>query len=370
MNIALICAYPAGSNHGMLSVDLAFESIKSELDPNINVERFCSWRSLSHNSAVGNLCYTHLYSIEQLEQFDKIIYWGDFLHWIEYGKTDWVGKTLDRDPTMDAEQALDLWYQLFLLENRIDLQQKTIVFGSTLYGLNSRQLLDQRYTSALTSLYSNVRLAMHRDIYSQNFLQQLSLNNCVKFGVDCSLLLDLKSKFAPDYVKQPYFVYSFGRSGEDELLTKVVKDISADLSLEPVKIKWLEKGAGLESLFTNLMLISRARFVLTDIYHCSLNSIREHTPTICFGNGADNITGTLSDKKKEIFFHQHFLNNHYIYIESLKNNYKREINNIVRRLVSSEFEQFRHLLENHIQQVRTTLIKEINKNEIIRNTSK
>jgi hypothetical protein len=356
MKIALICAYPAGTNHGMISVDYAFETIKSKINSDIKIERFCAWRSIEDNL----LSYTELHSLSQLESFDKIIYWGDFLHWIEYAKKDWANKTLDRNPLMTFDEVIDCWYQLFLLEGREDLQKKTIVFGNTLYGLNAEQLLDQRYINALKLLYSNVVLSMHRDIFSQNFLFQLTRNKSIKFGVDCSFLLNANTQTTKQDQEQ-YFLYSFARSGENELLMQMVNDISKELNLQPKELKWISKGASVTNLKENLKIIKNSNFLLTDIYHCALNSIRENTPTVCFGNSSTKVSDTLSDKKKEIFFRQHFLDQYYIYIESLKRNYTREFRSILKLINNESFFLARSLLENQIQSVSLELINEINK---------
>lgn len=357
MNIALVCACPAGTNTGMISVDLAFESLNLK---NVSVTRFCSWKNISKKTSI-DLEYTELTNISQLENFDKIIFWGDFLHWIEYFKKDWFNKTIKQNPAITFNDASDVWYSLYLLENRIDLQRKTIIFGSTLYGLNSNSFVDSRYLSALKSLYSNCQISMHRDIFSTNFIKQLTagIGNS-EFGCDCSLLLDSSSYVDTVISNQDYFLYSFGRSGQTELLTKFVFDLGKAIGKKPVELKWLSKGTGVNYLIDSIKKIKGSSFIITDIYHFALNSNRENIRTICIGNGNSKIVDTLSDKKKEIFYSQHFQNQNYIYVESIKTLYKETTKETITLLSNTDsFDCSFNFLHSHIQHTKRKLINEI-----------
>ena len=152
MKIALICAHPAGTNSGMISVDASFNTVRKQLASSVEVTRFCSWRSVSKGET---LTYEHYYSQDQLKDYDLIIFWGDFLQWIGYCNTDWLVKSKSMNMPLSESEMIDLWYSLFLLEGNIELQKKTILFGGTLYGLNSKQLSNNRYCTALTSLANN-----------------------------------------------------------------------------------------------------------------------------------------------------------------------------------------------------------------------
>lgn len=352
VNIVLICATPAGSNNGMISVDLAFNSIKNHLPDNVNVTRLCAWKSIKKHN---DLEYKELIDITQLENADKIIFWGDFLHWIEYAKKDWTKCFLNKYPHMSEIEIINKWYELYLLENRIDLQKKVIVFGSTLYGLNSFQLLDKRYKSALTSLYSNALHISFRDILSSNYLGQLINDRKHSlFGCDCALLLEHNIHKSES---SNYFLYSFGRSGSNDVLEKLALDIGNKIGLTPVNLEWLKKGASPDTLFKNLEIIKNSKFVLTDIYHCAVNSYREEIKVICIGNGASTIVNTLSDKKKEIFHLQHLFSNNYFYLENIKENYNKELDKMITLIKNEEY--FNHsfsLLLEHVREVKKNLI--------------
>ena len=357
MKLAVICATPAGTNNGMVSVDLAFDSIKKLLPAHYNFVRLCGWKSIKKNK---NFEYDELVEISQLEDADKIIFWGDFLHWIDYANRDWMRSHINNYPMLTPEEIIDKWYHLYLLENREDLQKKVIIFGNTLYGLNSDHLLNSRYVNALTQLYSNASSVLFRDVLSSNYLSQLTGNRQrTFFGCDCALMLDQLPAEEPI---NDYFLYSFGRSGSPEMLDQLVKDISKELNLTPLHLEWLKKGAGLETLEENLKLMKGSKFVLTDIYHCAINAYRENVKVVCVGNAACRVTDTLSDKKKELFHFQHFASKSYFYLEQLTSQYDSELIRILNLINDdSYYENIFKLLSIHVEQVKNELIHSIKK---------
>jgi len=104
MKIAVICAFPAGLNAGMLSVDLALTHTLSKISINIEVTRFCAESELIIPFKNNFIYYCHLENKSQLEKFDRIIYWGDFLHWIGYGMQDYLIRQSRRNDNLTNEQ--------------------------------------------------------------------------------------------------------------------------------------------------------------------------------------------------------------------------------------------------------------------------
>jgi hypothetical protein len=356
MNVAVICAYPAGTNTGMISVDLSFDSLDLT---GVNYTKFCSWRGKKKSNEF-DIEYEELHSVSQLEKFDKIIFWGDFLHWIEYAKKDWKIKTLDRDSTLTSDEAIDQWYKLFLLEGRDDLQRKSIIFGNTLYGLNSQQLSDTRYFSAIHSIYSNCQYAMPRDIFTYNFIRQIVSTDNIQLGCDCALLLNSDKFLNKSSGLSNYFLYSFGRSGHRDVLINYVNDLGLKLNKTPIELKWLVKGTSVNQLIENLEKIKLADFVITDIYHCAVNSNRELIKTLCIGNGLSIVTDTLSDKKKEIFYSQHFQRQNYIFLESIISNYNYSLENASSLLSEHDAFNFQFkMLNSFIETTKNILISKI-----------
>ena len=315
--IALICAHPK-HNPGMLSVDLSFDFLIKQIKDSFEVTKFTVKEDLTLSGEEFSLNYKLLSDLSQLDQFDFIFIWGDFLLWKNYGLNEFLSRKKIKDQTIN-DNITEKWYSLIMMENRQDLQKKTIIFGTTLYGLNSEQLSDERYRNALVSSCDNSKLMMFRDIFSVNFVSQLSNNKNLYYGLDCALFLELISK---DIDKQNYICYSFGRSGLNEEFLEFSKTVANKSELELVDISWLDKS-GLDGLSKKIDLIKNSSLLITDIYHCSITGIREKTPVIALGRGASTVKTTLDDKKKEIFLTQIFLSQNYIYAEdvlSSKNN--------------------------------------------------
>jgi len=320
MKIAFICAFPAGSNPGMLSVDLAIETVRSKLPSNTVVDRFCAWRSIVKPGMMP-MNYNLYYSLSQLENYDKIVFWGDFLHWRGYAYADFLSRGRGKAKNTTDNDIIDQWYQLYLFENCQHLQQRTIVFGSTLYALGADDINDQRYMSALTSLYKNSKLSLMRDLVSANFIDQIANNDRSNFGCDCAALLEVDHLVdSKSDIDAPYLTYALGRSGHTDILQKFTFDISEKLGTVPINLNWLEKGVGVDNTIKKISLIKHSTALITDIYHCAITAWREGTPVICIGHASSRVSGTLSDKKKEILHMQLFSIKNYVYIEEILKN--------------------------------------------------
>jgi polysaccharide pyruvyl transferase WcaK-like protein len=317
MKIAFICAFPASSNPGMVSVDLAVESVKSRLDPNIEIDRFCAWRGFEKQGLIplNYRCYS---SIDQLQSYDLIVFWGDFLHWRGYAYKDFLTRGRGKIKDFDDQDIIDQWYQMYLFENQPELQQRTIVVGGTFYAMGVEDMADQRYMLALTNLYKNSKLTLMRDLASANFVSQLTNNDRSNFGCDCAALLEVDHVMEYDSTVDLSCVsYSLGRSGHGTKLKRLVDSVADGLGSTAVDLNWLEKGVGVDRTLEKISQIKQSRALVTDIYHCAITAWREGIPVICIGQGANRVTSTLSDKKKELLHMQIFSMQNYIYLEEI-----------------------------------------------------
>ncbi|MEA2780499.1 MAG: hypothetical protein QOK29_2043 [Rhodospirillaceae bacterium] len=307
----------------MLSVDLAFESVLEKTAKGVNVTRFCAEHEFTITSAKFKLEYHYLANQDQLRGFDKVLYWGDFHHWIGYANGDWLRRWQNREPSRGKDEIIDAWYKRFLLEGAEDIQKRASAFGGTLYGLNGQQLRDRRYGSALASLYGNSQLVLMRDHVSANFVEQLTPRHVSAFGCDCAFLLDSDQILSQELHRSareddPYMVCSFGRSEASTALQAFATILAAQMKLRIVNLDWLGPQ-GLDGLMSKLIIIKKARYVITDIYHLSVTSWRENVPALCIGKGGSDSDGTLSDKKKEILYRQIFASDKYLYTEDVLN---------------------------------------------------
>ena len=325
MKIAAICAFPAGLNPGMLSVDLAMQGFLDQQLPGHQTTLFCAEAAVEVEVAQGGqpLVYQHLQSVDQLRGFDRILYWGDFLHWLGYGARDFVKRQMIRSPALSAEQALEPWYRLMLLEGSPELHARTVVFGSTLYGLHAGELAQPRYAAAIVPLYAAARAVLMRDVYSANAVAQFAGRRGAHFGCDCAWLLDSGPLVRAAPVTPPRtppagktIAIAFGRSGAGTALRAFAAVIARLSGSRLVDLAWFDRS-GVAGLSRKLAQLQACDLVLTDIYHLGVSALRERKPVLCFGRGTSAVAHSLSDKKKEVFFTQSLLAPHYVYVENV-----------------------------------------------------
>lgn len=252
---------------------------------------------------LSEIPFQKLSTTEQLEEFDKIIYWGDFTHWRRYGVNDWKGK-------------LDDWYNFFLLEKRPDLHSRVIAFGHTLYDLSARDLSDLRYRSALTSLYEKSQLVLPRDILSSSFVEMIAPKHSHPTGCDCAFLLDSSRDLQVSSSNIDCVAVAFGRSGEREQQLDFSQKLAERLNLPLVEVNWFQE-IGVENLKKHLSIFRGARVVVTDFYHVGINAWREGAPTFTIARAKSYASSSVDDKKKEIFARQTLSTEFLLYLEDV-----------------------------------------------------
>jgi hypothetical protein len=321
--IALVSAFPYLRNPGMLSVEMAFMSIERTLGRAIEVSRFCSEQSFKMQCGASLYEWKHLQRAQQLESYDKIVYWGDFLHWKGYGEGDWLFRQKQRYPNTDAKALLDRWYDCLLLEGHGSLRRKTILFGGTLYCLSARDLVDERYRNALTELCRDAHLVQFRDQVSSSFIADLLCFDTNFYGCDSASLLETSS--FPDLINadseespQDFLFFSFGRFRANPAFASLTHDLSNELGLAAVDVKWFQPKMNAQELLSNLSKMRKANAVITDIYHLAVSAFREGKPTLGIGRGCSYANGTLADKKKELLFREILAEQYYIYSEQIE----------------------------------------------------
>jgi len=325
-NFAAICADPSGLNPGMLSVDLALDSVFRSLPGRNTLTYLNPKRARSVSGKKEGLEYLALNSPQELERYDCIIYWGDFFHWLPYAHWDWPYENPLLEAGWDLPKVVDQWYRVYLLEHHAtQFRDRVIVFGGTFYGMTAQHLTDTRYRSALAALYGAARLVAPRDSVSANLVPQLAANHSYNLGCDCALLLDadaalpmdLAQKFVEDTVPQKFVVCYFGRSGMDASLLRFAEGVATQMGLPLVMLDWLGQPEGLDGLAFKLAVIRRASAVITDTYHLAVTAWREGVPVIGIGRAQSHAKGTLDDKKKELFFRQILAGDYYQYAEEI-----------------------------------------------------
>lgn len=371
-NFAAICADPSGLNPGMLSVDLALDSVFRSLPGRNTLTYLNPKRARSVPGNREGLEYLALNSPEELERYDCIIYWGDFVHWLPYAHWDWPYENPLLEAGWSVPKMVDHWYRMFLLEQHAaQFRDRVIVFGGTFYGMTARHLSDTRYQSALASLFSVARLVAPRDFVSANLVPHIAPDQGYTLGCDCALLLDadaalpmdLAQKFVADTVPEKFIVCFFGRSGMDTSLMRFAESVAAQFQVPLVVLDWLDQPEGLDGLAFKLAVIRRAAAVITDTYHLAVSGWREGVPVIGIGRAQSHATGTLDDKKKELFFRQILAADYYLYAEEIAATLANtaELEKMVQRTAAvladaDSLAQVQQILRNQVSAARQKLI--------------
>lgn len=317
MKIAVINAFPDGLNPGMLSVDFSFEQVIGNAGIDASVDYFSGEAEYALNHLDGSRkVWRVIESVNDLASYDVIVYWGDFLHWIGYARNDWQKRQAVLSPAKTPEAALDRYYRVMLQPDE-EIYEKIILFGGTIYPLSIPNLLDDKYVEALKKLLIKARLVKFRDMVSASYAALLTGKSYNYQGCDCAFLLDTNGIARSGQTRYPengYIGYSFGRSGDGEALVEFVRKTGSALGIPVVDIGWLN---GPEPLAHKISLVKGARFVITDIYHLSVTSLRERKPVFCIGRGCSYSTSTVSDKKKEFLFKQYLADDFYLFHEQV-----------------------------------------------------
>ena len=153
--IAVICAFPTGLNPGMISVDQAATEIIKIINEGNNLQAVFYTTEGNIKVQTGKnkfITYQHYHEQEQLDEFDAILFWGDFGHWLNYAEKEWCKRQLSRSHKVD--KSIENWYKLYFFSGRDDLKAKTITYGETLYGINGGHLSNSRYMSELKTFYN------------------------------------------------------------------------------------------------------------------------------------------------------------------------------------------------------------------------
>lgn len=361
-NIAIICAPPHGEfNPGMHSVDLGAYSFfnRHKFTTDINTSFFLLHEpEPSLNDFLKNQLpfkYTlFLNELEQLYQYDLIIYWGDFFHNAPFNRG--LSKRLVRyniaDDEADAIKIIQKHF--FLSEAPIKILEKTIVFGSNYFINGTKDLLNEEFASHSIRFFSNIKRVWNRDILSAIRMSHMKKDYTTNFlGVDCSFLFDKQTKNVTNTKNKGWLQSLLGNTGKLktglflgrmhnvlEQMIPFVNELNLELNNNIEWIPWFWqnedfynrirkeiKGITVLPEYKNLMelydLLYKYDFIITDTYHLCLNAWKMGIPAICIGSGSSLLDSALTDKKKEIFFNMYEAQDFYVYLEEVNDPEKR-----------------------------------------------
>jgi hypothetical protein len=342
-SFAVICAHPPGFNAGMHSVDMAFRQVFARHAIAGEAHFYClpAVRSAVEAKAALPIVYEDAYQrLSAIRDSDVVVYWGDFLHSRMYLQE--LRRRLTRKwPDKTQDEIISIQRAVLLLEGARSRPGTIIVFGGNLSPLDTVTLADEKYTRSLSELYRRSALVLMRDPFSavavNHVMSDFGNNHC---GVDCAFLLDDTPSLSLYETRSrrsrlPLGVGVFvGRAPAQSYGTYLAffQRICEQLGSTGTWLPWLydrrpkvlEEYGGVFDVTTapcgfedTLSLLDGCDVVLTDTYHLCVNAWARGIPAICVGRGADAMSATTGDKKKELLYSMLGLGNLHVYAETL-----------------------------------------------------
>ena len=310
-SIAVILAKNT-QNCGMYSVDLAALHFFQKIG--VPVDLFCAIPPAGLN---GDFNIQFLQRLEQLDSYDVVVYWGDFTTNPMYGMKDFLFQDMHFRGSANTQESWSRWCSIFL-PPIIDNNKIYLSIGQNFQAI--RSVLDRLSVSNLNERYNRFHHIFVRDSYSHSELIDIfpDMIGKVSCGMDCAFLVNQVVAGVGER-KTDTFCSSFGRSkfSNYSILTDLLKSggqkqvvISDWLKLREYRPHWQYRQ--------NLDHLRSANFVLSDTYHFIINSIREGTPVIGFGQKNSAPINTLSDFKKDVLFKDLQILDYYFHLDDGK----------------------------------------------------
>jgi hypothetical protein len=250
---------------------------------------------------------------------DGVIYWGDFTTSPLFAIQDYARREIEYGRCIDVEAAFLKWNQHFLLSDVTHRTTKVASVGQNFLSLEE-QLSYLNTTDRLcveTCYQNNFDLVFPRDPQSTEEFQRVTNGDHkrVQLGMDAAFLLDHAALFPELASITPgaNFGYLFGRSGFDQ--RAFVERVQNETGLLPLDLsKWLklDRRKAHRQYRQLLMQIASSRFIVTDLYHATINSLALGVPVLGVGKKCNAQTDTLSDLKKKILFESLGLDHFYV----------------------------------------------------------
>lgn len=319
------------ANAGMVTVDLAFESIRKRLGRDVGVEWF-TMHLPSVGRMRGYLSEDDLpFTLQRLEDPgsspDTIrVIWGDFLQARHYLEQDATIRLLEHGRVTDRAEARDLLHRLLLLRDEpTQSLRRTVLYGGTLLHQTQSDYQDSGYSHAFSRLVAECHSIWLRDPISVAKARQFrAADRPPQFGADAALLLDAEEIAAlgrtgwADAIDDGAVagVFLGGRTEAPSWSARFCEELAVRMD---VRLEWLpwseappprrlpvDMRPGPTMLADLLAALPRYRFVITDTYHLCVNAWRVGTPAVCIaapqpGPSQDGIL-SLNDWKKHVFY--------------------------------------------------------------------
>ncbi|MFS4094806.1 hypothetical protein [Streptomyces sp. AF1A] len=334
--VAVITAPNIGyRNTGMLTVDLAFESLRRRMGATgidadwytLHLPETVPLRTSARGADFPFRFRSLIEDFDTLADHDAVVFWGDFLHTRHYLAQDATNRLLDFGIAGDRDAARTLLNRTLLLADQPDeLLACTLSYGGTILHNTQSDYEDKEYGPLFARLMTRSRRVWVRDPLSAAKLAHLRGDRTTDhFGSDAALLSrpgDLDhlpvtgwSKDVPEggaigvflgaRTPIPEWLPGFCHTLSDrfgaplEWLPWFDRDIPAPVGHIPIR-------PGAHTLGDLVRVLPRYRLVITDTYHLCVNAWGAGTPVVCVGAPEPRPTTdddylTLSDVKKHVF---------------------------------------------------------------------
>ncbi|MER5573102.1 polysaccharide pyruvyl transferase family protein [Streptomyces massasporeus] len=333
--VAVITAPNIGyRNTGMLTVDLAFESLRRRMDTAFDA----TWYTLHTPETVPlrdgargiefpfrfHPLAEHL---DTLRDHDAVVFWGDFLHTRHYLAQDATNRLLDFGFATDRDDARAQLNRALLLADQPDeVLARTVSYGGTILHNTQSDYEDKEYGPLFSRLVTRSHRMWVRDPLSAAKIAHLRRDRTTDhFGSDAALLSrpgDLDhlpvtewSRSVPD--GGAIGVFLGARTPIPDWLPGFCQGLSDRLGVPLEWLPWFDREVpeavrhiaarpGNPTVGDLVGVLPRYRLVVTDTYHLAVNSWGAGTPAVCVGapeptpKTHDDYL-TLSDVKKHVF---------------------------------------------------------------------
>jgi hypothetical protein len=350
--VAVITAPNIGyRNTGMLTVDLAFESLRQRMDTDVDA----TWYTLHTPETVPlrdcargtELPFRFLPLAEHLDTLrdhDAVVFWGDFLHTRHYLAQDATNRLLDFGFAADRDDARAQLNRALLFADQPDeLLARTVSYGGTILHNTQSDYEDKEYGPLFSRLVTRSHRMWVRDPLSAAKIAHLRGDRTTDhFGADAALLSrpgDL------DHLPTTQWSRSVPDGGAIGVFLGARTPIPDWLGAPLEWLPWFDRDVpgpvshiaarpGDHTVGDLVGVLPRYRLVITDTYHLAVNSWGAGTPAVCVGapeptpKTHDDYL-TLSDVKKHVFHMAYDATDFYL---TTKEGHGQDLDRLVRLL--------------------------------------
>ena len=306
-SVGVVCAHnPGRRNLGMYSVDLS-------------AARYFAGRGLPHRlltysgpRRAGELRYRPIAGPNAYAPYPEIVFWGDFQQNPVWGVRNHAIRLMRRRG-MSSQDALEAWKRRFLLDGvPLAAGQRVYSIGTCFLGARTALAQAGLEEAQYRDLLSRFTAIAPRDDASFRELSELGLSNLLH-GFDCASLLDLP-RAEPRSTGR--LAYAFGRTFRPWVGTEIANTVAEALALQPVPVDWLlpkYRLKGRARAYREALDVLRGvDFLVTDIYHLTINALNVGCPVSCIGRVETSLADTCDDQKKLVLAEMLGLGEQYI----------------------------------------------------------